>query len=75
MSAHSYYRSDYPCGRSWYRTVKCKAVYLLTSTTGLILILHRGNAGTHLGILHYQAGILFGILAIWHLCGRMKILQ
>lgn len=120
MSAHSYYRSDYPCGRSWYRTVKCKiwrvahivwgvlflilstghirahrgwykslperfrqrskvtvclsAVYLLTSATGLILILHRGNAGTHLGILHYQAGILFGILAIWHLCGRMKIL-
>ena len=120
MSAHSYYRSDYPCGRSWYRTVKCKnlesytyrmgsivshpvhwthkgspgwykslperfrqrskvtvclsAVYLLTSATGLILILHRENAGTHLGILHYQAGILFGILAIWHLCGRMKIL-
>lgn len=72
--------------RGWYKslpekfrqrskvTVCLSAVYLLTSATGLILILHRENAGTHLGILHYQAGILFGILAIWHLCGRMKIL-
>ena len=65
--------------RGWYKslperfrqrskvTVCLSAVYLLTSATGLILILHWGNAGTHLGILHYQAGI-------WHLCGRMKIL-
>lgn len=72
--------------RGWYKslperfrqrskvTVCLSAVYLLTSATDLILILHRENAGTHLGILHYQAGILFGILAIWHLCGRMKIL-
>ena len=72
--------------RGWYKslpekfrqrskvTVCLSAVYLLTSATGLILILHRENTGTHLGILHYQAGILFSILAIWHLCGRMKIL-
>ena len=35
-------------------TVCLSAVYLLTSATGLILILHRENAGTHLGVPHYQ---------------------
>lgn len=49
--------------RGWYKslperfrqrskvTVCLSAVYLLTSATGLILILHWGNAGTHLGII------------------------
>ena len=50
MSAHSYYRSDYPCGRSWYRTVKCKNLESYTYRMGSIVShpahwTHKGSPG------------------------------
>ena len=55
-------------------TMGLSVAYLLTIVTALILILQKGPADIHWGLLHYQAGILFSILGLCHLISRLKFL-
>lgn len=70
----------------WYRSLKknffrqskvtlgLSVLYLVTMLTGFFLVYQKGGDGTHLSLLHYQAGIVMGVLGIWHLLHRVKIL-
>lgn len=55
-------------------TMGLSVAYLLTIVTAIILILQKGHADIHWGLLHYQVGILFSILGLCHLISRLKFL-
>lgn len=55
-------------------TMGLPVAYLLTIVTAIILILQKGPADIHWGLLHYQVGILFSILGLCHLISRLKFL-
>lgn len=48
---------------------------LLTVLTGIGLLLFGRGQGTHLGLIHYILGLLFGFFCIWHLFMRFKPLK
>lgn len=48
---------------------------LVTVLTGIGLLLFGKGQGTHLGLIHYIVGLIFGFFCIWHLFMRFKPLK
>ncbi len=73
--------------RGWYKslwkgtgnhsTATCilSIVYLSNVLSGILLLILKGTKGPHWGLFHYQTGILFGILGLYHFFCRMKRLR
>lgn len=49
-------------------------VGIAVAITGLLLLLVVRGEGTHLGMLHYVAGIVLGLLGVFHILKRWRLL-
>lgn len=56
-------------------TICLSVLYVFVILTGLFLIIQKGQSPSHLGIFHYQMGILFTILGLWHFIKRFHVLK
>lgn len=54
-------------------TVFLSLLFLAVSVSGIALAAHLG--GFHLGLFHYQTGLIFGVLGIWHMVRRFPVLM
>lgn len=71
----------------WYKSLKkgglrgrrrgvllLSVVFLLVVVSGLLLLFFIDGAGSPTGRFHYKIGLIYGLLGIWHIVQRGKIL-
>lgn len=46
------------------------AAFIVMAVTGIVLTLQQSDPGTRMSIIHYKAGIVFAVLALWHIIVR-----
>ena len=62
-------------GRHSKVTCFLSVMYLLTVVSGIMLLTLKGTGNTHWGICHFQTGLFFEVLGVWHLCSWLRQLR